>query len=68
LSITHGRDGGNPLRYLWQPVLAVLEPFALDLWRDDIGVWMPPPNDTRVKSRRLFGSLYQVVTATKGLA
>jgi ubiquinone/menaquinone biosynthesis C-methylase UbiE len=58
----------NPLRYLWRPVLALLEPFALDLWRDDIGVWMPPSNGTRVKSQRLFGGLYQVVTATKGLA
>jgi ubiquinone/menaquinone biosynthesis C-methylase UbiE len=58
----------NPLRYLWQPVLALLEPFALDLWRDDIGAWMPRSNVTRVKSRRLFGGLYQVVTATKGLA
>jgi ubiquinone/menaquinone biosynthesis C-methylase UbiE len=58
----------NPLRYLWRPVLALLEPFALDLWRDDIGAWMPPSNGTRVKSRRLFGGLYQVVTATKGLA
>jgi ubiquinone/menaquinone biosynthesis C-methylase UbiE len=57
----------NPLRYLWRPVLALLEPFALDLWRDDIGAWMPPCNGTRVKSRRLFGGLYQVVTATKGL-
>jgi ubiquinone/menaquinone biosynthesis C-methylase UbiE len=56
----------NPLRYLWRPVLAGLEPFALDLWRDDIGAWMPPSNGIRMKSRRLFGGLYQVVTATKG--
>jgi ubiquinone/menaquinone biosynthesis C-methylase UbiE len=58
----------NPLRYLWRPVLALLEPFALDLWRDDIGAWMPRFSGTRVKSRRLFGGLYQVVTATKELA
>jgi ubiquinone/menaquinone biosynthesis C-methylase UbiE len=57
----------NPLRYLWRPVLALLEPFALDLWGDDIGAWMPP-SGTRMKSRRLFGGLYQVATATKGLA
>jgi ubiquinone/menaquinone biosynthesis C-methylase UbiE len=54
----------NPLRYLWRPVLALVEPFALDLWRDDVGAWMAPSNGTRVKSRRLFGGLYQVVTAT----
>jgi ubiquinone/menaquinone biosynthesis C-methylase UbiE len=58
----------NPLRYLWRPVLAILEPFALDLWRDDVGAWAPPSNGTQMKSRRLFGGLYQVVTATKGLA
>jgi ubiquinone/menaquinone biosynthesis C-methylase UbiE len=58
----------NPLRYLWRPVLAVLEPFALDLWRDDIGAWMRPSNGARVTSRCLFGGLYQVVTTTKALA
>jgi ubiquinone/menaquinone biosynthesis C-methylase UbiE len=57
----------NPLRYLWRPVLALFEPFALDLWRDDIGVWLPLSNGTRLKSRRLFGGLYQVVIATKGV-
>lgn len=57
----------NPLRYLWRPVLALLEPFALDLWRDDVGAWMPPSEGARMTSRRLFGGLYQVVTATKGL-
>jgi ubiquinone/menaquinone biosynthesis C-methylase UbiE len=58
----------NPLRYLWRPVLALLEPFALDLWHEDICAWMPPSNGTQVKSRRIFGGLYQVVTATNGLA
>jgi ubiquinone/menaquinone biosynthesis C-methylase UbiE len=58
----------NPLRYLWRPVLAFLEPFALDLWRNDVTAWMPASSGTRVESRRLFGGLYQVVTATKGIA
>lgn len=31
----------HPARYLWHIVLATLEPFALDLWRDDVGAWMP---------------------------
>jgi ubiquinone/menaquinone biosynthesis C-methylase UbiE len=55
----------NPLRFLWRPVLALLEPFALDLWRDGIGAWMPPSNGAHMRSRRLFGGLYQVVTVTK---
>ena len=58
----------NPLRFLWRPVLALLEPFALDLWHDDICAWMPPSNGTRVKSQRIFGGFYQVVTVTKDLA
>jgi SAM-dependent methyltransferase len=38
----------HPLRYLWWPVLAALEPFALDLWRDDIGTWLPPSGGNRL--------------------
>jgi ubiquinone/menaquinone biosynthesis C-methylase UbiE len=58
----------NPLRVLWRPVLALLEPFALDLWRDGIGAWLPPSDGTQVNSRRLFGGLYQVVTVMKSLS
>ncbi len=58
----------NPLRYLWRPILALLEPFALDLWRDDIVAWMPASCGMPVKSRPVFGGLYQVVTATTGPA
>jgi ubiquinone/menaquinone biosynthesis C-methylase UbiE len=54
----------NPLRWLWQPVLAAVEPFALDLWRDDIGAWMPASHGSRMTSRRFFGGLYQMVTAS----
>ncbi len=31
----------HPLRYVWRPLLAKLEPFALDLWRDEIAKWLP---------------------------
>ena len=31
----------HPLRYLWRPLLAALEPFALDLWRHVIADWRP---------------------------
>jgi ubiquinone/menaquinone biosynthesis C-methylase UbiE len=56
----------NPLRYLWRPALAFLEPFALDLWRDDVAAWMPAASGARVTSRRLFGGLYQIVSVTRG--
>src|SRR5262249_28491359 len=31
----------HPLRYLWRPLLAGLEPFALDLWRHELAEWLP---------------------------
>lgn len=53
----------NPLRYLFAPVLAVLEPFALDLWRHDIREFLP--KDAKIDGftqRRFFGGLYQLVS------
>ena len=52
----------HPLRYLWWPVLATLEPFALDLWRQDIGTWLPPSHVSRLCQHRFFGGLYQLVS------
>jgi hypothetical protein len=49
----------HPLRYLWRPLLAKLEPFALDLWREEITNWLPR-RATVVSAKRLFfGGLYQ---------
>jgi ubiquinone/menaquinone biosynthesis C-methylase UbiE len=49
----------NPLRYLWGPVLALLEPFALDLWRKEVATWLPQACRERVHKRSFFGGLYQ---------
>jgi ubiquinone/menaquinone biosynthesis C-methylase UbiE len=54
----------NPLRLLWRPVLAALEPFALDLWRDDIRTWMPASPGRLTRTRGFFGGLYQMVTVS----
>jgi ubiquinone/menaquinone biosynthesis C-methylase UbiE len=51
----------HPLRYVWRPLLATLEPFALDLWRDKITKWMPPIDARRVCRREFFGGLYQMI-------
>jgi ubiquinone/menaquinone biosynthesis C-methylase UbiE len=51
----------HPLRYLWWPVLAALEPFALDLWREDIVTWLPPSRVSRLRRQNFFGGLYQLV-------
>jgi ubiquinone/menaquinone biosynthesis C-methylase UbiE len=55
----------NPLRYLWRPLLAILEPFALDLWREDVSAWIPECNVKRISRRSFFGGLYQIMVVTR---
>lgn len=53
----------NPLFWPMVGVLRRLEPFALDLWRNDIATWLPRgARVARIRKRTLFGSLYQLVT------
>lgn len=52
----------HPLRYLFPVLLARLEPFALDLWRQDIASWLPQAGGQNLRRRRFFGGLYQMVT------
>ncbi len=53
----------HPLYYLFRPVLARLEPYALDLWRRDIGAWLPDDMPVAIRSARtFFGGLYQQLT------
>jgi ubiquinone/menaquinone biosynthesis C-methylase UbiE len=54
----------HPLRYLWPLVLAALEPFALDLWRNDIATWMPADCRGQMRSQSFFGGLYRMTTFT----
>ncbi|CAN5134070.1 rhodoquinone biosynthesis methyltransferase RquA [soil metagenome] len=57
----------NPLRYLWAPILARLEPFAADLWREEVANWLPAEvRITHSEQRRFFGGLYQMLTLTTG--
>jgi ubiquinone/menaquinone biosynthesis C-methylase UbiE len=52
----------HPLRYLWRPLLARLEPFALDLWRQDIREWLPAGRaPDQLCKQSFFGGLYQKV-------
>jgi ubiquinone/menaquinone biosynthesis C-methylase UbiE len=54
----------HPLRYLWRPLLATLEPFALDLWREDIADWLPQYASVRLRKQVFFGGLYQKLVIT----
>jgi ubiquinone/menaquinone biosynthesis C-methylase UbiE len=56
----------HPLRYLWLPLLALLEPFAPDLWRGDIATWLPALWAGRaLRNTSFFGGLYQRVVVTR---
>ncbi|MFT4097328.1 MAG: rhodoquinone biosynthesis methyltransferase RquA [Rhodoblastus sp.] len=54
----------SPWRWLMRPVLALLEPFALDLWRTEI-VDFAPRGSIATPPRRFFGGLYQLVELTR---
>lgn len=63
--VDYARPGRlNPLRWLMQPVLALLEPFALDFWRREI-VDFATPDVVATRPRRFFGGLYQLVVLTR---
>lgn len=54
----------HPLRYLWGPLLAFLEPFALDLWRREIADWLPRGAHL-LRKESFFGGLYQKIVITR---
>ncbi len=59
----HRPRPGHPLFLPMLAILKTLEPFAMDLWRNDISAWLPPrvfPEKTT-----LFGGLYQVLKLRK---
>jgi ubiquinone/menaquinone biosynthesis C-methylase UbiE len=54
----------NPLYYLWRPLLALLEPFALDLWRSEIASLLPPTWN-KLRRESFFGGFFQKVVVTR---
>lgn len=55
----------HPLRYLFRPVLHVLEPFALDLWNHDLRKWLPEHlRADQIQKDTAFGGLYQKLVIT----
>lgn len=56
----------SPFHPLYVPMLAILktlEPFALDLWRQEVAAWLP--EGISHEKRTLFGGLYQLLCLTK---
>jgi ubiquinone/menaquinone biosynthesis C-methylase UbiE len=55
----------HPLRYLFRPVLHVLEPFALDLWNHELTNWLPATiRPEQIQKDTSFGGLYQKLVIT----
>ena len=49
--------------------LRTLEPFALDLWRHEIGEWFPESSPVcSLQKTTSFGGLYQLLALTKAAA
>jgi len=54
----HRPAAWHPLSQIFRPVLHRLEPYALDLWRHEIGEWLPS-DAGRLSKQTYFGGLYQ---------
>lgn len=65
--VDYARPGAwHPARYLWLPLLRILEPFAHDLWQRDLTEWLPKPwAGGAINRTRFFGGLYQLVSITR---
>ena len=58
----HGPKNSNPMRYVMKPILTWLEPFAMDLWREELPAFFPESVvPEQLQSAFYFGGLYQKV-------
>ncbi len=56
----------SPFRYIMVPILTTLEPFAMDLWNDEITEWLPGEGSySHIDKQTYFGGLYQKVVITR---
>lgn len=61
----HGPRRSNPIHYVMKPILNWLEPFAMDLWREELPAFMPAHiRKEQIQSTFYFGGLYQKVVLT----
>lgn len=62
----HRPESRNPHRFIMPPILKTLEPFAMDLWDNEIVDWMPKDVQPQmVEKTTYFGGLYQKVVITR---
>lgn len=55
----------NPFRYLWAVFLTIFEPYALDMWRNDLATMLPADSGATVEVSRYFGGLFQLSVVTR---
>jgi ubiquinone/menaquinone biosynthesis C-methylase UbiE len=55
----------HPMRYLLPLLFVTLEPFALDLWREDVLTYFPRFRTRSPHRHQFFGGLYQLVVGRK---
>jgi ubiquinone/menaquinone biosynthesis C-methylase UbiE len=61
----HGPKRSNPMRYVMKPILHWLEPFALELWREELPAFFPESvKPEQIESEFYFGDLYQKIVLT----
>ena len=61
----HGPKRKNPMRYVMKPILAWLEPYAMDLWREELPAFFPASiKPEQIESEFYFGDLYQKIVLT----
>jgi ubiquinone/menaquinone biosynthesis C-methylase UbiE len=53
----------HPLYFPMLAILKTLEPYAIDLWREEVSAWLPRAISLEKATR--FGGLYQVLNVTK---
>ncbi len=62
----HRPHWANPFRYIMVPILSVLEPYALGVWKKEIIDWVPAGlRPKKINKETLFGGLYQKVVMTR---
>ncbi len=62
----HRPSAWHPLRLLMRGVFGRLEPYAIDLWKQEIEDFLPPANRPTTRSKRTwFGGLYQMLVWTR---
>lgn len=62
----HKPNAFNPFRYLYPPMFRLLEPFALDTWKQRIEDWLPQSFvPAAINKDTAFGGLYQRVVIRK---